>query len=168
MAGFDPFSGIGIKIANYLLLIPLFTFYSTAFLKISAGAYLQIIGLLLTGCVSTSAGIPNLHLVQFNGQNQISIRVGYYGILLAIVAALFVDILRHLHTTSRQRHMHTDWFCVKQYNHEQVSSGFKRCHFAERWHTWRYCFPEENFTQCYSYCRNIPVSGSRARSATNL
>ncbi|KAF2490758.1 hypothetical protein BU16DRAFT_565688 [Lophium mytilinum] len=56
--------GIGVTILTYLLTIPLLLFYS----------------LLLAGCVSTSPGIPNLHLVELRINEQFRVREGYYGL----------------------------------------------------------------------------------------
>ncbi|TVY25552.1 hypothetical protein LHYA1_G005775 [Lachnellula hyalina] len=55
---------VGSKIFTYALIIPLLLFYP----------------LLLCGCVSTSPGIPNLHLVQIEVDDETKVRVGYYGI----------------------------------------------------------------------------------------
>ncbi|KAI2470365.1 Ca2+ regulator and membrane fusion protein Fig1-domain-containing protein [Annulohypoxylon bovei var. microspora] len=59
------FSRVEFRFIAYLLVAILFLFYV----------------LVLTGCLSTSPGVPNLFLVQLQakGQHDIEVRVGYYG-----------------------------------------------------------------------------------------
>lgn len=67
----------------YLILGVIITLYSknSTTNPINLCHYLIIIVLVLTGCLSTSPGIPNLFLVELRAghSDSMQVRVGYYG-----------------------------------------------------------------------------------------